>query len=118
MKRVGVKTNIADDLFLFLLFFQTYTIQDEHSAPFSWRTRSQQDLNFEAGAPDQEEDSGGDSSGLPHEEEGTTLLSSPSRILTNNSTNNKMASATAARYSRGNPSFAKAVQIPRVCSYN
>ena len=74
--------------------FQTYTYQDEHSAPFSWRTRSTQDLSMEP-----EEDVNNDNL--------ETLAASPSKILNNRGIN-------LARYSRGNPSFAKPVQIPTV----
>lgn len=85
--------------------FQTYAFSDEHSAPFSWHTKSQQDLRFEAGS----EAADGDSDARPPTEEDLeTLTASPSRILT---ANNRMLQA---RLSRGNPTFAKPVQIPVV----
>lgn len=83
-------------------FFQTFTYQDEHSAPFSWRTRSQQDLAFEYGRPPSMTSDDLNENGLE------VITASPSKILTRNT------SSHLARYSKGNPSFAKAVQIPTV----
>ncbi len=67
--------------FYFVFFLQTYTFHDEHSAPFGFRSRSQQDLSFEAGAlpphppGDGGEEDGGDS-GLE------AVAAAPSKILT------------------------------------
>ncbi len=61
--------------FFFFSFFQTYAYHDEHSAPFSWRTRSQQDLAFESGRPPSV------TSGELEEAGMETVAASPSRIL-------------------------------------
>ncbi|TRY78445.1 hypothetical protein TCAL_14396 [Tigriopus californicus] len=79
----------------------TYTFQDEHSAPFSWRTKSQQDLRFESGTPVSMNSDELQENGL------VTLTNSPSKILS-------MQSQNMLRYSKGNPVFAKPVQIPVV----
>ncbi len=55
---------------------QTYTYHDEHSAPFSWRTRSQQDLPFESGRPEQALVAEAMAEGLE------VLETSPSQVLT------------------------------------
>lgn len=84
-----------------LCLFQTYTFQDEHSAPFSWRTKSQQDLRFESGTPVSMSSDELQENGL------VTLTNSPSKILS-------MQSQNMLRSSKGNPVYAKPVQIPVV----
>ncbi len=101
-------------------FQQTYAYADEHSAPFSWRTRSTQNLAsvFDFGSvptaaerpeslasaatteDDLNENLNGDVGEL------TLLSGAPSKILN--------TSRNFARQSRGNPSFAKPVQV-RTC---
>lgn len=74
------------------------TYRDEHSAPFNWATKSQQELRFEAGTPEY----------IPTEsdlsEQGFESLRT---ISPKNSTQ-------MIRQSRGNPCYAKPVQIPQV----
>eukprot|EP00095_Tigriopus_kingsejongensis_P007178 maker-scaffold134_size322110-snap-gene-2.18 protein:Tk07178 transcript:maker-scaffold134_size322110-snap-gene-2.18-mRNA-1 annotation:"c1orf198 homolog" len=79
----------------------TYTFHDEHSGPFSWRTKSQQDLRFEAGRPASMTSEELNESGM------VTLTTSPSRILA-------VHAQDIIRSSKGNPVYAKPVQIPVV----
>jgi len=89
-----------------------YTYRDEHSAPFSWMSRSQQELRFESGTPEQ----------LTEEElaeRGLELVGggpprAPSATSSNQSGNQH--SQSFIRLSRGNPSYAKPVGIPQVPS--
>ena len=105
---------------------QTYAAyHDEHSAPFTWRTRSQQNLIFDVGpqyrpaassmASTEEAVSGvaaaeaATEDDLNENRETTLLAASPSKILN---------ARTAARYSRGNPCFAKPVQVSLLLGFN
>lgn len=79
----------------------TYSYRDEHSAPWTWMTRSQQELRFESGTAE--------SSFTSEElvEQGLeTLNASPSRVLQRQS--------LLIRQSKGNPLYAKPVGIPIV----
>ena len=74
------------------------TYRDEHSAPFNWATKSQQELRFEAGTPEY----------IPTESEASEQgFESLRTISPKNSTQ-------MIRQSRGNPCYAKPVQIPQV----
>ena len=87
-----------------LFFFQTYSYRDEHSAPWSWMTRSQQELSFESGPTEQ--CSSEDLDGL--ETLTTASTASPSRACNRQS--------LLVRHSKGNPLYAKPVGIPIVPS--
>ena len=74
------------------------TYRDEHSAPFNWATKSQQELRFEAGTPEY----------IPTESDASEQgFESLRTISPKNSTQ-------MIRQSRGNPCYAKPVQIPQV----
>ena len=77
----------------------TYSYRDEHSAPWSWMSRSQQELSFESGPIEQ--CSSEDLEGLE-----TLTTASPSRALNRQS--------LLVRQSKGNPLYAKPVGIPIV----
>lgn len=77
----------------------TYSYRDEHSAPWSWMTRSQQELSFESGPTEQ--CSSEDLDGLE-----TLTTASPSRACNRQS--------LLVRHSKGNPLYAKPVGIPIV----
>lgn len=79
----------------------TYTYRDEHSSPWCWMTRSQQELRFESGRPDSYASDELSEQGLE-----TLATTSPSRILNRQS--------LLIRQSKGNPLFAKPVQIPQI----
>jgi len=75
----------------------TYSYRDEHSAPWSWMTRSQQELSFESSETQ-------NSNSDEHLE--TLTVASPSRVLQRQS--------LLIRQSKGNPLYAKPVGIPVV----
>jgi len=77
----------------------TYSYRDEHSGPWSWMTRSQQELSFESGP--NEPCSSEELDGLE-----TLTTASPSRALNRQS--------LLVRQSKGNPLYAKPVGIPTV----
>ena len=86
--------------------FQVYTYRDEHSAPFSWMSRSQQELRFESGTPDP----------LTEEEiaeRGLEPVGAP-RAPSASSSNASSGTRLQIRHSKGNPSYAKPVGIPQV----
>ena len=74
------------------------TYRDEHSAPFNWATKSQQELRFEAGTPEDK----------PNGSEASEQSLETLRTMSPKS------STLSIRQSRGNPCFAKRVQIPQV----
>ncbi len=78
------------------LILQTYSYRDEHSGPFSWMTRSQQELSFESGPIEY----------IDGVEELDVLTASPSRVLNRQS--------LLIRQSKGNPIYSKPVGIPIV----
>lgn len=78
-----------------MLHLQTYTYQDEHSAPFSWKTRSQQDLTTEFGPMEALTEEDLASRGLE------TLTTRASNAL------NRQWDSKVLRMSKGNPAFAK-----------
>ena len=92
---------------------QVYTYRDEHSAPFSWMSRSQQELRFESGTPEQ----------LTEEElaeRGLELVGGGpprARSATSSNQSGNQHSQSFIRLSRGNPSYAKPVGIPQVRPY-
>ena len=82
------------------MLFQTYSYRDEHSAPWTWMTRSQQELRFESGTAESYTSEELAEQGLE------TLNASPSRVLQRQS--------LLIRQSKGNPLYAKPVGIPVV----
>ncbi|XP_040575387.1 uncharacterized protein [Lepeophtheirus salmonis] len=78
----------------------SYSYLDEHSAPFHWKTRSQQELRFESGRPLSLSSTELTENGLEK------ITSPPSKILAQRPRNT----------TKGNPSFAKPVGIPIVPS--
>ena len=68
-----------DEFFYYVYFtLQTYssTYRDEHSAPWTWMTRSQQELRFESGTAESVTSEELAEQGLE-----TLNVSSPSRVL-------------------------------------
>ena len=101
-----IVVDVSFDEFFFIiisLYTQTYssTYRDEHSAPWTWMTRSQQELRFESGTAESVTSEELAEQGLE-----TLNVSSPSRVLQRQS--------LLIRQSKGNPLYAKPVGIPIV----